>query len=165
MITFPPKEPRMCQRCVDVIAKYWPDLPKEQWSDLLWGATAFPAGDHELIEQQVKEMAERTNCDLQMALAIADTEMDAAMRELRKNDRAEGAEKVKALALQSGWKCLGIEEREDPEISGLICAVVSITRDGTVEEIFAAYQELTKKFVAETNPEQRMNVALDVRVE
>lgn len=64
----------MCDKCVEAVKMYWPDLPLEQYPELLWGATCFPFGDHEMVANQVREMAGKAKCDLHVALAIADQE-------------------------------------------------------------------------------------------
>lgn len=61
----------MCRQCVDAVKTYWPDLREEQCAILLWGATCFPFGTGEQTAAQVKEMAEKSGCDLGKALAIA----------------------------------------------------------------------------------------------
>ena len=68
----------MCQKCVDAVQKYYPNLPEEDWSRLLWGATAFPMGDAEQIEEQLAELIENTDGSLESALAYADKQMLAA---------------------------------------------------------------------------------------
>ncbi len=73
----------MCQLCLDACKKYWPDLNDEDRSTLLMGATAFPFGCGEGIAAQLKDMAEKSGCDLGKALAIADEEMDAAVAEAK----------------------------------------------------------------------------------
>lgn len=69
----------MCQKCVDAIQKYWPNLPETDWHDLLWAATAYPFGDGDYVAAQVKEKAEQSGQDLGCAMAIAEAEMDLAM--------------------------------------------------------------------------------------
>ena len=69
----------MCQKCVDAIKKYWPDLPEEDWRHLLWGATPYPCGSAEDVVQAIRQMAERSGCDVGLACAIADTELERDM--------------------------------------------------------------------------------------
>jgi len=70
----------MCEKCVAAVKKYWPNLPEEKYPELLWNATCFPFGDHEMVARQVKEMAIEAKHDLDRALAIAGAEMTKAMR-------------------------------------------------------------------------------------
>ena len=69
----------MCQKCVDAVKKYWPNLPEDKWDSLLWGATCFPAGEPEQVEQQLQELAEQSGCDFDKAMAIANMESEKAM--------------------------------------------------------------------------------------
>ena len=73
----------MCQRCVEAVKRYWPDLPQGDYGRLLWNCTAFPVAMPETIEQQVRDMAERSGCDLGKAIQIADQELDEAMKHAR----------------------------------------------------------------------------------
>lgn len=79
----------MCQKCLDAVKRWWPDLPKEQYGEMLWSVTCFPFGGAEQIESQIKDMAERSGCDLRAAMAIADDELTEAMAEFRKTEAAE----------------------------------------------------------------------------
>jgi len=65
----------MCQECVDAVKEYWPELPQDQWGDLLMGATAYPYGGPEKIRTQLAEMAERSGRHLGKALALADDDL------------------------------------------------------------------------------------------
>ncbi len=69
----------MCEKCVAAVQKYYPDLPEEDWSDLLWGATAFPMGSPEQIEEQLAEAKDNTDGTLEGALSYADKKMSEAM--------------------------------------------------------------------------------------
>ena len=69
----------MCQRCIDAVKRHWPDLPEVDYHRLLWNCTAFPVAPPEVIEQQVREMAEKSGCDLDKAIVIADMELSEAM--------------------------------------------------------------------------------------
>ena len=73
----------MCQRCVEAVKRYWPDLPQGDYGRLLWSCTAFPAAKPETVEQQVRDMAERSGCDLGKAMKIVDEETNAAMAQAR----------------------------------------------------------------------------------
>ena len=65
----------MCQQCVDALKQYWPDLPESQWWTLLFGGTCFPFGSGEQTAAQLRELAEKSGCDMERALAIADSEI------------------------------------------------------------------------------------------
>jgi len=69
----------MCQKCADLVQKYYPKLSDEQHGALLFNATCFPFGNPEDVERQLKELVEKTDGTLDGALAFADTEMEAAM--------------------------------------------------------------------------------------
>lgn len=71
----------MCHLCTDAVREHWPDLPEEDWYALLMGATCFPLGSGEETARQVKEMAEKSGCNVGMACAIADAETQAGMEE------------------------------------------------------------------------------------
>jgi hypothetical protein len=85
----------MCQQCVDIVKKYWPDLPEDDYSALLMNGTAWPLGGPETIEPQVKRLAEESGQHLGKALAMADAEcwaaMEAAWAETVKQDPAFAA--------------------------------------------------------------------------
>ena len=67
----------MCQLCLDACKKYWPGLNVEDRTALLIGATSFPFASGEETVAQLKDMAERSGGDLDVALAIADEELEA----------------------------------------------------------------------------------------
>jgi hypothetical protein len=73
----------MCQRCVEAVKHYWPDLPKEDYGTLLWSCTAFPFASPERTEEQIRIAAEKSGCDLGKAIALAEREMDEAMAQSR----------------------------------------------------------------------------------
>lgn len=75
----------MCQLCLDACNKYWPDLNNEERSTLLMGATSFPFASGEDTAAQLKDIAERSGCDLNKALAIVDEELEAAVAEAKKD--------------------------------------------------------------------------------
>lgn len=79
----------MCQKCVDAIKEYWPNLPEERWSDLLFNCTCYPCGDGDDVAKQVKEMAEKSGQDLNKACQIACDEMDEAMEKCNEAFRDE----------------------------------------------------------------------------
>ena len=73
----------MCQQCLDACRKYWPDLNDRDRSTLLMGATPYPFGCGRETAARLKDMAEKSGCDLGVALAIACEELDAAVAEAK----------------------------------------------------------------------------------
>jgi hypothetical protein len=69
----------MCEKCVEAVKRWYPELPENQWSGLLLGATCFPFGGPEQVEEQLKELREKTDGTLRGALKFADDEMCAEM--------------------------------------------------------------------------------------
>ena len=49
----------MCQKCLDAINKYLPDLSHQEAMEVLWSQTAFPFGGPEQIERQLAEFQAR----------------------------------------------------------------------------------------------------------
>lgn len=80
----------MCQKCVDAIKKFWPNVPEDKWADVLWGLTCFPAGCGDIVAKQLEEMAIRSGQDLNKAQGIVWDEMcelnRKAIEEREKND-------------------------------------------------------------------------------
>ena len=72
----------MCQRCLDAVKTHWPNLPDEHIGTLLMGATCFPFGPAERVEQQVVDLSRVTGQNLDFALRIADWELDYAMQDV-----------------------------------------------------------------------------------
>jgi hypothetical protein len=62
----------MYQQCVDLVKKYYPNLPEKDYGNLLMGATCFPMGGPEYIEPQLIELIENTDGSLEQALGYAD---------------------------------------------------------------------------------------------
>ena len=46
----------MCEKCVDALDKYWPDLSKEERDELLWDGTCYPFGSGEQVAAQLKDL-------------------------------------------------------------------------------------------------------------
>uniref|UniRef100_A0A6H1ZXN4 Uncharacterized protein n=1 Tax=viral metagenome TaxID=1070528 RepID=A0A6H1ZXN4_9ZZZZ len=76
----------MCQHCVNIVKKHWPDLPEDDYGTLLINATAWPFGGPETIAGQVKRLAEVSGQNIGKALAIADEECWAEMEDARVRD-------------------------------------------------------------------------------
>lgn len=68
----------MCRKCADALTRHFPYLSERDSMDLLMGATAFPVADPVTINRQLFRLSLRTD-DLDVALAIADEELHAAM--------------------------------------------------------------------------------------
>ena len=66
----------MCEKCLLAVKKYYPDLPESDYGDLLMSATAFPHGNHETVERQLKETREATDGTLAQAIGYAEAKMD-----------------------------------------------------------------------------------------
>lgn len=56
----------MCQECVDLVRKYYPELPDEKYGDFLMSATCFPFGKPADIEKQFIEYKEKTDGSVQV---------------------------------------------------------------------------------------------------
>ena len=76
----------MCKLCTDALDEHWPDLNEKERYALLINATAFPASDGETTARQVKEMAERSGCNLMKALHLAVEDLDKAMEEFHRSE-------------------------------------------------------------------------------
>jgi hypothetical protein len=92
----------MCRACLDAAKTIFPNLKGEEYGHLLWGATAYPFAGPEIVTEQLQrlrgEIDRPENADyvkergeLSMALGIAESEMDAAMREYRERTIREFA--------------------------------------------------------------------------
>lgn len=70
----------------------WIDLAKrifgthsdKEAHDLLWFATCFPFGSILHVARQLKDLRIRSNGNFDVAMAIADKEMEEAMQEIRR---------------------------------------------------------------------------------
>ena len=77
----------MCEKCAETFKRLFPDVADDDpiCGDLLWGATAFPAGDAEYISKQLETLAAKRRKKEPMAdfvdrmCAKADEETVAAM--------------------------------------------------------------------------------------
>ena len=49
---------------LDYIKEFFPDVTEQQADFILWEKTAFPMGGKEMVEKQIRELAEKTNGDL-----------------------------------------------------------------------------------------------------
>jgi len=69
----------MCQKCIEAVKETWPDLPESDYTSLLWGATAYPCSGPEETRKMLIEIGKKSNYNLELALAIVDTEMENEM--------------------------------------------------------------------------------------
>lgn len=67
----------MCSKCCEAVKKYWPNLPESEYKTLLLGATCFPFGTAAQTAKQVEDMAQKSNQNVDVALAIAREAIDA----------------------------------------------------------------------------------------
>ena len=72
----------MCQKCVDMRDRYYPHLSESDYGELLMGATCFPMGTPEMIEDQLVELKRETDGTLWGALAYADKKLAEDMEAL-----------------------------------------------------------------------------------
>lgn len=77
----------MCKRCIAGLNKFWSHLNEKERSDLLMNATSFPMNDGEGTYQELKEMAERSGGDLDLAIAMANDDLDKAMQHAYEQDQ------------------------------------------------------------------------------
>lgn len=73
----------MCKKCDEAAQRHYPALSAEERWELLWGATCFPFGGPDMVEKQLIALKQTTDGSLGAALALADEETDAAMRNLK----------------------------------------------------------------------------------
>ena len=115
----------MCQICVDAIKKYWPDLPEDKWGDFLMSCTCYPAGCGEQVAEQVKEMAEKSGCDLKRAMGIANQEMEEAMRACLENIHVICCDCARAMGGKANFVATTMETKICPvcEAEKKLCSV------------------------------------------
>ncbi len=73
----------MCEQCNELVKKYYPNLPEDDYGHLLMSATCFPFGGPKYIEPQLKELVENTDGSLGAAIAFADKQLSKAWEEYR----------------------------------------------------------------------------------
>ena len=49
----------MCQKCLDLVIRFFPDATDRERLDLLWEFTSYPFGDPEKIEEQLLALSEK----------------------------------------------------------------------------------------------------------
>lgn len=70
----------MCAKCVAVVTACFPEIPDDEIGGFLMNCTAFPCGDAETIERQVRILRART-ADHRECYGIVEAEMEAASEE------------------------------------------------------------------------------------
>lgn len=73
----------MCEKCVELVKKYYPNLPESDYGDLLMGATCFPHCGPEHLEPQLIELIENTDGSLGQALGYADMQLEKDWRKYK----------------------------------------------------------------------------------
>ena len=73
----------MCQQCIDVVAKHYPNLDENEVGDLLMSATSFPSGTPEEIEKQLLELKENTDGSLDAAINYANERLLVQMDRIK----------------------------------------------------------------------------------
>lgn len=81
----------MCEKCLEAVRRYFPKVREVDAAELLVSATSYPFGEHREIARQLRNLSRRKHCDgtLATACAIADTDMDRAMRKMRPNNQIQ----------------------------------------------------------------------------
>jgi hypothetical protein len=79
----------MCDKCIEAAHRYFPKVKDSDIGDLLFSATCFPFGCAGDVERQLRNLSRRKKYDgtLATAAAMADADMDRAMRRLQPNTR------------------------------------------------------------------------------
>lgn len=68
----------MCDKCMEIVNKYYSHLSEVEKMGLLLCATGFPLVSPERVEIQLKELIENTDGTLGSAIAFAERKMDEA---------------------------------------------------------------------------------------
>jgi hypothetical protein len=71
----------MCQKCLDAVRRWFPEIGENDIGELLWGATCFPFGGPEQVEEQLRKMHDKGLTTADEAMAYSDSEMERQMRE------------------------------------------------------------------------------------
>lgn len=86
----------MCERCLAVVQKYFPEIADDDVGDFLMSHTAFPAGSADLIERQVMELASRQDVPMEVQGMSNDDDLQKVVnkvkRILRDADKNEDVE-------------------------------------------------------------------------
>ena len=73
----------MCQKCLDALHGIWPGLSWDEYSDLLWVCTPFPAGDHEHVRRMLQDYHDRSGGDVGRAYDLARADLNKARQKAR----------------------------------------------------------------------------------
>ena len=76
----------MCQKCVDACLKHYPLLTAEEWGELLMGATCFPFGSPEQVEEQLAELKKNTDGTLGSAIAWVEQQLWVKLERCKENE-------------------------------------------------------------------------------
>ena len=76
----------MCEQCALAAEWYYPNLSDEERGEILMSATCFPFGGPEDVEEQLKELIEKTDGTLMGALCFAEQEMDKQWEDFKKTE-------------------------------------------------------------------------------
>jgi len=76
------------EKCFSAARKHYPKLSKEDHWNLLFGATCYPFGSPEQVEEQLIELRKNTNGTLGHALAYANSQMEAQMAKREGDDES-----------------------------------------------------------------------------
>ena len=70
----------MCQGCLKAVNKHYPHLNDREQGELLMGATCFPFGKPEQVEEQLAQLRRVTDGSLGHALWWAERDTERQMR-------------------------------------------------------------------------------------
>lgn len=88
----------MCQKCIDSVKRYFPNLPEDKYGGFLMDCTCFPFGDAEEVEKQVKELSEQTS-SYEECQAIVERKLSEDMEKYRMEENlSKNKEKPEKIA-------------------------------------------------------------------
>ena len=73
----------MCDKCYQLVCKYYPNLSDADRGEVLMGATAFPHCSPKYLEKQLKELIDNTDGSLDAALYYADFQLQKEFHKYR----------------------------------------------------------------------------------
>lgn len=68
---------------VEILNKYYSHLSEDEQMRLVWNATAYPFGDNDYFEKQLRELKENTDGSLEDAIRYAHEQMDKDFDKLK----------------------------------------------------------------------------------
>lgn len=77
----------------DIIEKYYPGLSDEEANDLLFNATCFPFGSFAQVEENLKELIEKTDGTVNGAIEFSYKQMAEVLSKMREGDEQKKDEK------------------------------------------------------------------------